>query len=101
RLTGAKFYAYLLDQYSHMVSYVLGKSFLRKLEPLIMKSAKAVIVPNEFLRESIEHRFHIASVVIHNPCDLALYDDSASCPETDHRIHADTDHAKIVYTGAI
>jgi hypothetical protein len=49
RLTGARFYAYLLDQFSHMINFGLGESFLRHLEPMIMKGAAAVIVPNEFL----------------------------------------------------
>ena len=99
RLTGARFYAYLLDQYSHMVSYVLGNSFLRHFESRILKGAAAVIVPNEFLRDELRQRFGIEAVVIHNMCDLALYE-LAPGNETNKTQHK-SDETQIVYTGGI
>jgi glycosyltransferase involved in cell wall biosynthesis len=92
RLTGARFYAYLLDQYSHMVSYVLGDSFLRRFESRILRGATAVIVPNEFLRDEIRQRFNVEAVVIHNMCDLGPYE---GAPEREN------DETQIVYTGGV
>ena len=93
RLSGKRFYAYLLDQYSHMVSYVLGNSFLRQFESRILKGATAVIVPNEFLRDEIRQRFNVDAVVIHNMCDLNVYEH----PPKDKT----NDETQIVYTGGV
>ena len=93
KLTGARFYAYLLDQYSHMVSYVLGNSFLRHFESHILKRATAVIVPNEFLRDELRARFNVEAVVIHNMCDLQLYEHV----QAQHK----SEETQIVYTGGV
>lgn len=98
RLAGVRFYAYLLDQYSHMVSFVLGNSFLRRMEPMVMKGAAAVIVPNEFLAREVHRRFGIEPVVIHNPCDLEDY----RCPAGGEAANgARAREKRIVYTGAV
>lgn len=99
RLVGARFYAYLLDQYSHMVSYVLGKSFLRLFEPLVMNGAAGVIAPNEFLRDELRRRYQLEAVVIHNACDLSVYEKSRA----DGGGGADRadDEIRIVYTGGV
>jgi glycosyltransferase involved in cell wall biosynthesis len=94
RWRGARFYAYLLDQYSHMVSYVLGNSFLRQFEARILKGATAVIVPNEFLRDELRRRFNVEAVVIHNMCDLGPYEEAA---ENETK----SEETQIVYTGGI
>jgi glycosyltransferase involved in cell wall biosynthesis len=94
RLTGARFYAYLLDQYSHMVSYVMGNSFLRHFESRILKGATAVIVPNEFLRDELRQRFNVEAVVIHNMCDLDVYRYENN---TQHK----SNETQIVYTGGV
>jgi glycosyltransferase involved in cell wall biosynthesis len=99
RLVGARFYAYLLDQYSHMVSYVLGNSFLRRFEPLVLRGAAAVIAPNEFLRDELKRRFSVEPVIIHNACDLSAYEDSRS--STNHASGGDRDGVRIVYTGGV
>jgi len=95
RFRGARFYAYLLDQYSHMVSFVLGDSFLRQFEGRILKGATAVIVPNEFLRDELRRRFNIEPVVIHNMCDVDAYEHA---PENETN---NTDGTHIVYTGGV
>src|SRR4029079_12261404 len=41
RLTGARFCAYLLDQYGLMVAHVLGKHVFARLEPILMTRAAA------------------------------------------------------------
>ncbi len=103
RLVGAKFYAYLLDQYFHMVSYVLGEHFLQRLEPVLMKGATVVIAPNEFLCEDLRRRHGVEPVIIHNPCDLSDYDgpleeDGAAAEgEAGER----REEVRIVYTGGV
>lgn len=96
KMTGARFYAYLLDQYSHMVSYVLGNSFLRHFESHVLKGATAVIVPNEFLRDELRARFNVEAVVIHNMCDVELYRNPPATA-TQHK----SEEAQIVYTGGV
>ena len=98
RLVGVHFYAYLLDQYSHMVSYVLGGSFLRTFERRIMKNSTAVIAPNEFLRDELRRRYQIEAVVIHNACDLSAYD---SAPRDQSEAEVVRDEVRIVYTGGV
>lgn len=95
RFTGAKFYPYLLDQYFHMVNYVLGKSVLQRVEPLVMKGAETVIAPNEFLRDELRERFNIEAAVIHNICDLSAYDAPLEMA-TEHQ-----SEISIVYTGGV
>ncbi|HKR01609.1 MAG TPA: glycosyltransferase [Pyrinomonadaceae bacterium] len=101
RLVGAKFYAYLLDQYSHMVSYVLGNnSFLQRLESLIMKGAAAVIAPNEFLRDELRRRYQLEAVVIRNACDLSVYEGPLG-NGLGQGGDLDDDEIRIVYTGGV
>ena len=96
RVTGLPFYAYLLDQFSHMVRFGLGRTFVGRLEPTIMKHAAGVIIPNEFLAEEVRREFPVDPVVIHNPCDLQLYE------EAGHRdVTPPASERRIVYTGGI
>jgi glycosyltransferase involved in cell wall biosynthesis len=95
RLTGTRFYAYLLDQYGHMVAHVLGKHIFARLEPMLLKRATAIIAPNECLRDELRRRYHVEALVIHNPCDLAEYDGPAKA-ETPRG-----DETRIVYTGSV
>jgi glycosyltransferase involved in cell wall biosynthesis len=104
RLIGAPFYAYLLDTYSDMVSFVLaksllGKGFMQRLEPLIMKGAAALIAPNEFLRDELLRRFQREAVVIHNACDLSMYEGSQG--DGGRRIDRSDNEIRIVYTGGV
>jgi glycosyltransferase involved in cell wall biosynthesis len=100
RLTGARFYAYLLDQYGHMVAHVLGRRALSIVEPRVLKGAAGVIAPNELLREAIRRNHQIDATVIHNPCDLDDYDGPASADLADSRMAQD-DEKRIVYTGSV
>lgn len=100
RMVGARFYAYLLDQYTHMVSYVLGRSPLRRIEPWILRGASGVIAPNEFLRDELRSRYRIEPVVIHNACDLSEYESSNQSGEVTQEANS-ANGAGIVYTGGI
>jgi glycosyltransferase involved in cell wall biosynthesis len=100
RRTGARFYAYLLDQYGHMVAHALGEHIFARLEPTLLKRAAQVIAPNESQRDEVRRRHHVDAVVIHNPCDLAEYDGPAAAQRLDLAI-AQRDERRIVYTGSI
>src|SRR5919198_2445248 len=94
-LTGARFYAYLLDQYAHMVSYVMGGGLLRRFEAPILKGAAAVIAPNEFLSDELRRRYRVEAVVIRNACDLSLYEALPGGPAA----AGAGGEGRIVYTG--
>jgi glycosyltransferase involved in cell wall biosynthesis len=111
RLVGTRFYAYLLDQYSNMASYLLRKSFLRRLEaPIvrawtaiveapIMKGASAIITPNEFQRDEVRRLYQREAVLIRNACDLSAYESPGGTRGT--RSDAKRGELAIVYTGAV
>lgn len=101
RLVGARFYAYLLDQYFHMVAHMLGKHFLQLLEPWLLKGASVVIAPNEFLRDELRRRHHIEPVLIHNPCDLSVYDGPLEEEAELDGSAQDHNEIRIVYTGGV
>ena len=97
RMVGIPFYAYLLDQFSHMVNFGMGTTILRHLEPTMMRRAAAVIVPNEFLASDVRRKFGIEPVIIRNPIDLSLYEAARrNGPEV-----SATGECRIVYTGEV
>lgn len=97
RWTGARLHAYLLDQYGQMVAHVAGTHIFSRLEPLVLRRAASVIVPNETLRDEVRRRHGVDALVVHNPCDLAQYRGPASAAVDVSR----GDEKRIVYTGAI
>lgn len=97
RLTGTRFYAYLLDQYIHMVSHALGISLMNWVEPLMIKKAAAVIAHNEFLRDELRRRHQVEAVVIHNPCELPEYERARSNKEISPAVAKS--EFQILYTG--
>lgn len=96
RLTGVRFYPYLFDHYSQKETGV-NAAFARRMEPVMLKGAAGIIVPNEFLRDELRRSYDVESRVIHNPCDLSDYD----VPAPDERTINEDDDIKIVYTGSI
>lgn len=101
RLVGARFYAWLLDQYFHMVAYVLGRHFLQLFEPWLLKGAAGVIAPNEFMRDELRRGHQIEPVLIHNPCDLSAYDGPLEREPADDRPAEDNRQIRIIYTGGV
>jgi hypothetical protein len=96
-LTCVPFHAYLLDQYTSIVSVFMGRSFLRFLERTILEGARTVITHNEFHRDALKRQFGLDAVVIHNPCDLAAYS-----PSPGHLIPVvGAGETKLVYTGGV
>ncbi|MBV9925977.1 MAG: glycosyltransferase [Acidobacteria bacterium] len=95
RMVGARFYAYLLDQYSHMVKFVLGDTFLQRFEPLVMRGAHAVIVPNEFMQKEVEQRYGVRAAIVRNTCDVSAYEGA------EHAGSGEEGGGRVVYTGAV
>lgn len=95
RRSGVPLVPYMFDDY--LYQWTGAQRFVsRRMEPLIMKHARGLIVPNEYLEKEYRQRYGIKSTVIHNPCvipDLEELDNA-------ERIFNDGD-MNIVYTGSI
>jgi glycosyltransferase involved in cell wall biosynthesis len=96
RMTGVPFYPYMLDYYSQQSVGYSSEASARRLEPLMMKGATAVIVPNEFMGEELRQRYGVESVVIRNPCEVSKYE---KLPPP--RMIDSNGEVKIIYTGSI
>jgi glycosyltransferase involved in cell wall biosynthesis len=89
------FIPYMFDDYTYQwIGF--NRSVAKRIEPRIIKNAKCVIVPNEYLQNEYMQRHAIRSKVIHNPCYL---------PELKHLDQAEGPFnlsvTNIVYTGAV
>lgn len=92
RWTRIPFYPYLFDDYLYQWTEPLHRAFAKLAEPIALKGAARVIVPNEFLRDEYQNRYGIDSTVIHNPSDSE---------ETSNLTRGLDNEVRIVYTGAI
>jgi glycosyltransferase involved in cell wall biosynthesis len=99
RLTGKRFYPYLLDQFMYMVRFAVGKNFLGSLESVFMRGATTVIASNESQQEKLRERYQVESVVVHNPCDLGAYERARS--GVVNRNETGAGEIRIVYTGGV
>jgi glycosyltransferase involved in cell wall biosynthesis len=91
------FYVYLFDDYLYQWTRTLHRFFVRRAEAIALKSAAAIIVPNEFLRDEYHRRYGVDSIVIHNPYEPRDTDETAK-PLDQSTGH---EEVSIVYTGAI
>lgn len=96
RLARAGFLPYFFDYYSAWFNRGPSGLVARRLEPLILKRAAAVIVPNEGLGDTLAQRYALEPTVIHNACDLSVYDGPTATPALD-----DTAELQIAFTGAV
>lgn len=96
RLAGVPFYLYMFDYYAYQFIEPERGLIARLLEPIIAKRSRAVIAPNETLRDDLHNRYGIEAAVIHNPCDLSNYE---ALPGDSRRWQEDG--LRIIYTGAI
>jgi glycosyltransferase involved in cell wall biosynthesis len=96
RLLNLRFYPYIFDYYSEQWINPLDKLLARRWEPLLIKGAAGVIVPNEFMCQEYQRLYGIDSTVIHNICDLSAYENLSDGDDVSfHR------EIRIVYTGAV
>ena len=97
RRAGVPFYAYIFDHFSYREAWSPVREFwARRLESVLMRGARRVIVPNETLGEDLRARFQIEPAVIHNSFDLSPYETDADAPSS-----ARDGQVKIVYTGDV
>ena len=96
KLTGVKFYPYMLDYYSEQSAGFKSARFVRRFEPMIMRGATGIIVPNEFLQDELRECYGVDSVIVRNPCDVAQYEKEPPFQSNGHR-----GEFKIVFTGSI
>jgi glycosyltransferase involved in cell wall biosynthesis len=96
RLLSIRFYPYIFDYYSQQWIKPLDRLLAGLWEPLIIKGAAGVIVPNEFMQREYQLLYGVDSTVIHNICDLSAYTGPPGGEEASS--HPDT---RIVYTGAV
>jgi len=92
RLTRTSLYAYIFDYYLYQWLDPMLNNFMGKIEPIIIKGAKKVIVTNEFMYDEYYKHYGIASTIIRNPCDTS-YNISKIVPLFGE--------IRIVYTGAV
>jgi len=95
RLARVPFYPYMFDYYSYQWTHRIDRFFAQRLEPILIKGAAGVIVPNEFLRDELYRRYRVEATVIHNPCEVTG-DEQCELPWP-----ADEGKIRIVYTGAV
>ena len=96
RRAGARFYAYIFDDYTYQWVEGLTRFLASRMEPALLKGASGVIVANEFMRDELHQRHGVTATVIHNPCDLSEYDAAPI-----KKRGSGDDEISIVYTGAI
>jgi len=94
RWTRSAFYAYIFDDFRHQNLESRLLRFIARLQPIMLKKATAVIVPNEFLRDAYREQYGIAPVVIHNPVET-------SSPVQSNHLPSARPELSIVYTGDI
>jgi glycosyltransferase involved in cell wall biosynthesis len=94
RLMEIPFYLYAFDDYIRQWTAPDHRFFAEIAGPLIIRGAKRVITPNEFLCDEYRKRYAINPIVIHNPCDVIEPDIELPWPAEEGEI-------RIVYTGAV
>lgn len=93
--TGIPFIPYVFDDYRYQWTGFY-RTIARWLEPDILKHAKALIVPNEFMQQEYRNRYGIDSAVIHNPCILPDMKELDNAPKV-----FDSHEINIIYTGSV
>ena len=86
------FVAWYFDDYPLQPWHPVTRWVARRLEPLFLRRAARVIVPNEAMGGELRRRHGIECVVVRNPCDTGAY--SA-------KIEPRVDSTRIVFTGAV
>jgi glycosyltransferase involved in cell wall biosynthesis len=95
RKTGIPFIPYLFDDYLYQWTG-RNRSASRRMEPWLMRQAKAAIVPNEFLREEYVRRYGVRCAVVRNPCPVPDLDALDRAPRV-----FPGESVNIVYAGAV
>lgn len=93
---GASYYPYMFDDYAYQWVEPAEHFVAKVIEPILLKHASRVIVPNEFLRDEYHRRYGVEPVLIRNPCR-----ESELASPTEVPWPLNPGEIKIVYTGAV
>jgi len=96
RLSGARFYPYLFDDYATKWTPPREKAFARRIEPFLLKRAAGIIVPNEYLGDDLRRRYGVRSSVVRNPTEIP-----AEQPDREDQARELCRPVAIVFTGAV
>lgn len=95
RRVGLPFYAYYFDYYSQQWVDPIARFVAERLEGHLLRGARGIIVPNEFLGTELNRRYGVEPTIIRNPCELAAEKPHlAEVPEVGSQI-------RIVYVGTV
>ncbi len=98
KITKTPFVAYIFDYFLFQWTGVVRK-FVGLIEPIIIKGAKKIIVPNEKMQDEYLERYGVKSVIIRNPCDII---DNDNCFESERdKEQFNSEFFNIVYTGSV
>lgn len=86
---------YMFDDYAYQWTGA-RRTMARLLEPLIVKYACRLIVPNEFLRDEYRRRYGVESAVVHNPVEFFDLEELDGAKR-----YLDQKFFNIVFTGAV
>jgi glycosyltransferase involved in cell wall biosynthesis len=89
------FVPYLFDDYVYQWTG-FSRSISKRLEPIFIKQAKDIIVPNEYMQKEYKERYGIICNVIHNPSPMPDLNDLDQAGSSFNK-----EETNIVYTGAI
>jgi glycosyltransferase involved in cell wall biosynthesis len=94
RIVGISYYPYIFDYYSYQWTEPFSRLFASLFEPVLLKGAEGIIVPNEFLRNELMDRYGVEAAVVHNPFEALEVEEAHPWPSKEGEV-------RIVYTGAI
>ena len=97
RVTGADFHAYLFDDYVYQWPPGFERVFARTVAGAVLRGAKSVIVPNEFLEKDIARRYGVRPVIVRNTPDEAVRPVARATNARD----AAGGRRRILYTGTV
>ena len=92
RMTGARFHAYLFDDYVLQWPPNFERRYAALAAGPVLRGADSVIVPNEYLRDEIRARYDVDSVIVRNSLDM----DTSIAPPSNL-----APSRTIVYTGSV
>jgi glycosyltransferase involved in cell wall biosynthesis len=95
RWAGVPFVPYIFDDYIHHWTGT-SRRIAARLEPVALRTARAVIVPNEHTQKEYERRCGIRGTIVRNPCPMPDLEELDRAERT-----FDPCAVHIVYTGAV
>jgi len=96
RMANIKFYVYIFDDFRGQWINPISRRFARWVEPVVIRGASGVIVPNEYLFDQYRSRYKITPLVVHNPCEIPVKEEKKESIR-----YSLNQPVQMVYTGAV